>query len=492
MRENPIWTEGYRTEIDYAHSVYTEMTPSHLAFCLLLKGIRPPAALWSGTFRFAELGCGQGVTSNLVASLYPASHATGVDFMPAHMAAAQRLADAVGNQNTTFLDESFAEFAQRDGEPFDIIALHGVWSWVSAENRRVLQDILTRRLAPGGVVYISYNCLPGWAAQMPVQRLLQEGVRSTSGPLSDRISAALRLAHRVAGLDAGYFDHVPGAVAHLNGLDGKTDSYISHEYLNKDWAPFYHADVAADMAAARLSFAGSATVGDHLDGDLPADARALLDDAVDEVQRETFRDYLTYNRFRRDLYVRGAQRLTEPEQRHLLCTMRFGMAEPVASPRPGVESRIWAQFQELGPVQSLSDLLEDENDFAVVMPCLTRLVALGVLVPLWGHFDADGARRFNVAVLDRNRWSPELRQLASPLTGGVAMLDLLERLFLLAERRHQDAPAFAWTVLRERGKRLMRDGAYLEGDDANLAEMRHSYARYQAGRRVFLQAVGIG
>ena len=120
------------------------------------------------------------------------------------------------------------------------------------------------------------------------------------------------------------------------------------------------------------------------------------------------------------------------------------------------------------------------------------LVALGVLVPLWGHFDADGVRRFNVAVLDRNRWSPELRQLASPLTGGVAMLDLLERLFLLAERRHQDAPVFAWTVLRERGKRLMRDGAYLEDDDANLAEMRHLYARYQAGRRVFLQQVGIG
>jgi hypothetical protein len=69
---------------------------------------------------------------------------------------------------------------------------------------------------------------------------------------------------------------------------------------------------------------------------------------------------------------------------------------------------------------------------------------------------------------------------------------LLDRLFLLAARRGGDPAGFAWTVLAERGKRLMRDGVTLEGEEANLAEMRRLYATWQADGKGWLERLGIG
>ena len=62
--------------------------------------------------------------------------------------------------------------ARDDLPAFDIIALHGLWSWVSAENRRAIVEIMRRRLKVGGACYISYNTLPGWAMGMPLRHMM--------------------------------------------------------------------------------------------------------------------------------------------------------------------------------------------------------------------------------------------------------------------------------------------------------------------------------
>jgi len=40
---------------------------------------------------------------------------------------------------------------------FDYIGLHGIWSWISDENRQVIVDFIRKKLKVGGVLYISYN-----------------------------------------------------------------------------------------------------------------------------------------------------------------------------------------------------------------------------------------------------------------------------------------------------------------------------------------------
>lgn len=493
------WTEGYVGDIAYAHSYYAEMAPAHLAFALLAAGVRPPDL--SGAFTYAELGCGQGLTSNLLASVHASARFEAVDFLPAHIADARALADAAGNANATFIEESFAEYARRDGPAFDIVALHGVWTWVSAENRRILLDILRRRLKPGGIVYVSYNCLPGWAAHTPIRKLLLEHTAAGSGPPADRIGQALGFAARLARLGEGYFDRVPSALGHLDGLDGKTDSYIAHEYLNRDWTPFYHADVARELAAAKLDFAASATLADHVDdATLSPQALALMNEARDPAYRETLRDYLAYTRFRRDVFVKGAVRMPPSEREERLRAMRFGLAVP----RAAVPQAVTAPMGEMAlPLAApLADALaagpQRLGDLPVLaangLEAVLRTVALlgGAVVPVPEGIDAERVRRFDAAVLERNRHGAEIRQLASPVLGTGVVVGLLERLFLLAEHRGEDPAGLAWTVLRERGKRLRRDGEELASDAENLAELARLHTAFAGGQRAWLEAIGIG
>ena len=84
-----------------------------------------------------------------------------------HVANAARLAKEGELANVTVHHASFAEFLQADVGEFDFVALHGVYSWVGPEVRREIQDILAKKLRPGGYAYLSYNALPGWAAMMP-------------------------------------------------------------------------------------------------------------------------------------------------------------------------------------------------------------------------------------------------------------------------------------------------------------------------------------
>ncbi len=92
------------------------------------------------------------------------------DFNPAQASFAQSLAKASG-ANAHLTDEAFADFCARTDLPnFDSIGLHGIWSWISDENRSVIADFIRRKLKVGGVLYISYNTQPGWAAFAPTKR----------------------------------------------------------------------------------------------------------------------------------------------------------------------------------------------------------------------------------------------------------------------------------------------------------------------------------
>ncbi|MCR6628885.1 MAG: class I SAM-dependent methyltransferase [Magnetospirillum sp.] len=487
-----MWTDGVAS-IGYTHAFYPEMAPGHLAFALLLKGFVPPLAV-GRAFHYGELGCGQGVTTNLLAACHSASTFEAVDLLPEHMEGAQALAAACGNGNAAFHRESFADFARRGGPDFDVIALHGVWSWVPDEDRAVLADIARRRLKPGGALYVSYNCLPGWAADMPVRRLLLERVAAGEGSLPERIAAALAFLDRLA-LEGGYFARVPAAAALLDSLRGKSAAYVAHEFLNRNWAPFYHADVAAQLAGAGLSFAASATLLDHLDSwRLGEDAAALVAQA-DAAGRETLRDTLAYTRFRRDVFLRDPVRLTAAERGRALRALRFGLTVPRDAVPHSVTTPAGDRLLEPALFEPLADALAtgapsldnlaQGRAFDAVVEALTVLVGLGVAAPSLGP--CPGAAAFNAAVLQANREAPDLCQLASPLLGTGLVVDLLDRLFLLAEHEGSDPAALAWSVLSGRGQRLRG----LSSEAENLDELCRRYDGFRRHRRPHLAVLGI-
>ena len=192
------WTQGYVADIGYTSGYYRELNPLRIPLLLLCAGVAPPEIDTA-----CELGFGQGLSLNIHAAASEAQW-YGTDFNPAQAAYALSLGVTSGSDARLF-DDSFAEFCARPDLPdFAYIGLHGIWSWISDDNRRIIVDFVRRKLKVGGILYISYNTQPGWAAMMPMRRLLAEHISVMSargGGWPSRIDAALDFAANLMAVD---------------------------------------------------------------------------------------------------------------------------------------------------------------------------------------------------------------------------------------------------------------------------------------------------
>ena len=183
------WADGYITDLGYTFGYYRELSPRMLGLSCLTAGFAPPN---SSPLRCLELGFGQGVSINIHAAAVDCEF-WGTDFSPAHVAHALSLSKA-SHSTATLLDDFFGELASRNDLPdFDIIALHGVWTWISHENHKYIVDIIRRKLRVGGIVYLSYNCYPGWADTVPLRHMMQMYVELATSKNSDMITSVERL-----------------------------------------------------------------------------------------------------------------------------------------------------------------------------------------------------------------------------------------------------------------------------------------------------------
>ena len=281
-------TDGYVSEIEYTHGYCREMAPAHLRLACLAHGIALPPR--ERPLRYLELAFGQGLSLNIHAAACPGEY-WGFDFNAKHASNAQAMARASGSGAHIFAD-SFEAFAARAQVPeFDFITMHGTWSWISPANRHLVVEIVRRKLAPGGLFYVSYNCLPGWASEIPLRHLLVEHATlagSATPALVDRIDASLAFAQSLIDADAGYFSAQPGAAKWLAKMHQESREYLAHEYFNRDWHPMPFSEVANALSAAKLEFVTSANLTDNTRGSgISNDARALLEGVEHRLLRET-------------------------------------------------------------------------------------------------------------------------------------------------------------------------------------------------------------
>lgn len=185
----------------YTYYYYTELKPLRIKLAFLRQGLVFPDAGAA-----CELGFGQGMSANIHAAA-SVTHWSSVDFNSVQASFAQELA-ATSQADAKLYDQAFDEFCGRDDLPeFDYIGLHGVWSWISDENRTVIVDFVRRKLKVGGVLYISYNTQPGWATMVPMRDLLTEHVevmRADGVGIVNRIDSALNFAEQLLAVNSAY------------------------------------------------------------------------------------------------------------------------------------------------------------------------------------------------------------------------------------------------------------------------------------------------
>jgi len=305
------WGDGYITDIEYADGFYPAQGPRQMGLAALMRGLETPD--FDRPFAYCELGCGRGRTSLVFAALHPHGEFHAVDFHPAHIAQAEQEARAADLNNIRFHEKSFEELLGPDAPSlpmFDVVTLHGVWSWVSPESQAAIVAFLKARLKPGGLVFVSYNSLPAWLQVSPLQRIIKELADAAPERSDVAVGHAVEMLERLS--QAGVIpEPFRDAVTKIQGQAerGQFD-YLAHEYLNAHWRPLYHIDVVRALEPAKLAYAGSADLLRNFPILGLTDAQsAALSGISGDALRETLTDFCVGSAFRRDLFVRGARRL---------------------------------------------------------------------------------------------------------------------------------------------------------------------------------------
>ncbi len=300
------WSHGYVADSPYTFAYQAAQAPGNLALICAMMGVA-----WQPTARLTmlDIGCGRGYTVNALAASNPGWTMLGLDYNPAHIAEAAELAEQSRIDNATFIEADLAGMtdAEIDQIPeLDVASLHGVWTWVSDEVRQGIVRLLARRLKPGGLVYIGYNVLPGFGADMALQRLFRHLSDRFTGSSPFRAQASLPIIRDLMKTKPANLPETPilkRLADESSPLDG---AYLAHEFLTAHWRPVFFEDLIADLAPAKLEFVGSASLFENSPDYVFTDEQRVIHDAMPEgAAREFLKDVCLQRPFRRDVFIRG-------------------------------------------------------------------------------------------------------------------------------------------------------------------------------------------
>lgn len=494
------WSEGYVSDVNYTYGYFSELNPNSVQIPFLMAGLKPPSVQTA-----CELGFGQGMSLNIHAT---ASNIQwfGTDFNPDHVSFARDLAK-IGGHDAKILDESFREFCNRDDIPeFDFIGLHGVWTWISVENQHLLSDLIRRKLKIGGVVYISYNTLPGWATMSVLQHMLSQydqvmGSRNES--MAGRVNNAFEFTQDLIKLCSPLIAQSPLLPDRIMNNSKKDSAYLAHEYLNQDWQALYFSQVAKALAPAKLSYACSINfLEDFKDCNLTAEQQQFLNNLNDPIFIQSTKDYMQNKFFRRDLWVKGARKLSPAQLSQYWHKLRFLMivnAPDIKLEVSGVLGAITLRADIYEPIiKVLSDYqihdlawierqLSDDFDQRLLFEAMAVLQAKGAIVLAQEDEMIAAAkprcRALNTYIMQQSVVGEEFGVLASPLTGGGFHIAKIPMMFLYAydqgAKTLNEWVAATWQSLKAQGQCLIKAGTKLQGNKDNLEELKRLAQEFQ-------------
>ena len=516
------WTAGYVTDIGYTHGYYKELNPLVLRLAMAYAGLVPPAVTTA-----CELGFGQGASITLHAAA-SGVHWCGTDFNPSQAAHARALAGAsapgtgqgAGVGAPRLEEDAFDVFCAKPDLPeFDFIGLHGIWSWISPQNQAVIVEFVRRKLRPGGVLYVSYNTLPGWGPVLSLRHLLAAHGQALSPPEVGsvvRIEAALDFASQLLATQPQFLKALPTVAPRLDAIREQSRNYLAHEYFNQDWHPLHFTHMAAALQTAKLQYGCSAHYAEHVPQLHLTEAQQQFLHAVPSpVFREQVLDYMTNQQFRRDYWVKGCRRLARLEQLELLRDQRVLLVSPRNEVVLEIGGALGNATLSSSIYSPLLDLLADHKPWhlgrleqelhtanitlAQIAQAVLLLCAKGDAVPVQGDAEAAKAKRacaaLNRHLLHQARHSGAMAHLASPMSGGGIAVNRFQQLFLLARSNGRKTPEewaqYAWNILSAQGQHLLKDGKALSSTEENVAELTRQAQDFSAKSLPILAALQI-
>lgn len=490
------WTSGYVSDVAYTLGFYRELAPSFLNYVCIANGVQGIAA--SRRLRYCELGCGRGYGTALLAAANPDIDFVGVDFNPTHVGEARALVARAQIPNAAFVETSFGD-AGRSADPllaeFDIIASHGVYSWVGQDVRNDIHELIRGKLVSGGVAYISYNTMPGWASAVPIQRLLKEFADRAAGESLARIAGGRAVLKELVEKSSAYISQNPSVKTRLAAMERQDQNYLVHEFLHDHWQPLYVTEAMAGLAECKLTFVGSATIAENrLALCVPKKLLELVQSAPDLALRELLKDFAVNKQFRRDVYVKGPIRLSNDEAGRRFRELTFALTGrsselPKSWRIPSGEANL-----KVAPVEAVVSSLADGPATAakIIAACveagavqsqvpaiLEVLVHNGLLAPCRqdaATVDRAAGDRLNQTIFEIALSADTHRFLAAPVLGSAIGAGHFDRVSAPVLRQHpesDDATVAGYLLdrLEGAGRAFMRDNKPLPRGEESVEEI---------------------
>jgi SAM-dependent methyltransferase len=441
----------YVCDVPYPRKFVPQIAPPTLRLVAALNGLACPP---EDDFDYCELGSANGDSLALYAAANPAARFVGVDLNPEHVAFADGLAARARLDNVRFFERDFDGFEREALPQFDFVVAHGILSWISRDKRDAAIMFAAAKLKPGGLLYVSYNALPGWASVEPLRRLMLDHTAKMRGSSLDRAREGVAYLQRLADSGAGYFANHPTARSMLALMQSAGLDYVVHEYLHAHFHPMYFADLANTLSARGFGFVGQVPL--HLNVRelaTPPSIRKIAETAEGRVEFEMLKDFATHELFRSDVYAKGDAVRSEKEMRFYFEGTPFGTMAPAAQIKRdpklpfytldfkgpvydailGAIAEAPASAMDLGQRKELAHLGQMR-----IGDCLRNLVLGGQVVPMRAStFAGDGAAsnrrigsQYNEVALEAALGGSGPLVLASPATGGGVHVSLLEAVAL--------------------------------------------------------------
>ncbi len=291
--------ESYE-EVAYPGFIYPQAHPDRLAVMAKFFGLNSPSI---ENCRVLELGCGDGTALISFAYSLPQSKFVGIDIAANHIEQGNKTIRAVGMNNIELkqfdvmnIDESFGEF--------DYIIAHGLISWVPDFVREKVFEICSKNLSSNGVVYLSYNTMPGCHLRKIAREMMLYHTRKVT---NSQLKAKEGLS-----MIKFFSENVDEPEVYKMILQNEFDSLsdvnlanIVHDDFSEINHPFYFHEFMREADNQGLQFLAEADYIDMQDYYLKDPFRAMLYQLRNDViEREQYLDFARGRRFRQTLLCR--------------------------------------------------------------------------------------------------------------------------------------------------------------------------------------------
>jgi hypothetical protein len=278
----------------------------------------------------------------------------------------------------------------------------------------------------------------------------------------------------------------------------------------------HFATMAEWLEPAKLQYACSANYFDHIDGiNLTADQQAFLKEIPDAMFRESTRDFMVNQQFRKDYWIRGARRMSPLEQAEALRQQKLILT----THRPEVTLKVTGAVGEAAMSEAIYnpilDILADHKaktlgqleqalkdkgvNFAQLLQAVMVLTGAGHLSAVQDDAAINRTRKhtdkINAHLMSKARSHGDISYLASPVTGGGVTVNRFQQLFLLALSQGKKQPGewaqSVWQTLSGQGQKLVMNGKTLETVEENLAELTSQAQTFAEKQLPILKALQI-